>query len=46
MGGRNKRSAYFYDLWNVQYLRHFSWADLVAEKQHDKRYEGCLYFPW
>ncbi|KAJ7549404.1 hypothetical protein O6H91_07G052600 [Diphasiastrum complanatum] len=30
MGGK-KRSAYYYDLWNIKYLRKFNWDNLTEE---------------
>ncbi|MCO5595313.1 hypothetical protein L7F22_049354 [Adiantum nelumboides] len=30
MGGK-KRSAYYYDLWNIKYLRKFKWDNLTEE---------------
>lgn len=30
MGGK-KRSAYYYDLWNIRYLRNFKWDNLTEE---------------
>ncbi|KAL6896544.1 hypothetical protein ACP4OV_007116 [Aristida adscensionis] len=35
--GGKKRSPFFYDIWNIKYLRKFKWDDLVgemAEKTH------------
>ncbi|PIA50169.1 hypothetical protein AQUCO_01300720v1 [Aquilegia coerulea] len=33
IGGR-KRSSFYYDLWNIKYLRKFKWDDLTAETAH------------
>jgi len=35
--GGKKRSSFYYDIWNIKYLRKFKWDDLVgemAEKTH------------
>ncbi|XP_078440759.1 RNA-binding (RRM/RBD/RNP motifs) family protein [Wolffia australiana] len=33
MGGR-RRSSFFYDIWNIKYLRKFKWDDLTGEIAH------------
>jgi hypothetical protein len=30
LGGK-KRSPFYYDIWNIKYLRKFKWDDLVGE---------------
>ena len=30
LGGK-KRSSFYYDIWNIKYLRKFKWDDLVGE---------------
>ncbi|CAH9140273.1 unnamed protein product [Cuscuta epithymum] len=34
IGGR-KRSAFYYDLWNIKYLSKFKWDDLTEETAHN-----------
>ncbi|KAJ0988896.1 hypothetical protein J5N97_007252 [Dioscorea zingiberensis] len=44
MGGK-KRSAFYYDIWNIRYLSKFSWDDLTsetAEKNHIREQKRAL----
>mmetsp|Transcript_12109 Transcript_12109/g.25777 ORF Transcript_12109/g.25777 Transcript_12109/m.25777 type:complete len:250 (-) Transcript_12109:96-845(-) len=37
MGGRKKRSKYYYDLWNLKYLSGFKWENLTEDIAYRKR---------
>ena len=37
MGGRKKRSKYYYDLWNLKYLPGFKWENLTEDIAYKRR---------
>jgi len=37
MGGKNKRSAFYYDLWTMKYVKGLTWDDLSADLKQRKR---------
>ena len=37
MGGKKKRSKYYYDLWNLKYLSGFKWENLTEDIAYRKR---------
>lgn len=42
MGGKNKRSPFYYDLWNMKYLSKFKWFHLTEEIREQKRFSVYL----
>lgn len=41
--GGKKRSAFYYDIWNIRYLSKFNWDDLIGELGTDNYYSVCFF---